>query len=150
MRVSKRKLLLTLRKWLISFESFFYSTSINLSIGQRRRGNVTLVSNVCEARPIFLFWVLKGLDELLEMRFEFPFNLIGKSTIPLITGISWRVFKSLRTGGSKTRIRCCLADRLNQKFSSVCDTGYPFFWLDVIWNCIVPTVGQKRIFSFQK
>ena len=69
---------------MISFESFFYSTTINPSIGQRRRGNATLVSNVCEATPIFLFWVLKGVDESLEMRFEFPFNLIGKSTIPLI------------------------------------------------------------------
>ena len=71
----QRKLLLNLRKWLISFESFFYSTTINPSIGQRRRGNVTLVSNVREATPIFLFWVLKGLDELLEMRFEFPLQL---------------------------------------------------------------------------
>ena len=48
---------------------------------------------------------------------NFPFNLIGKSTIPLITGLSWRAFKSWYTGGSKTRIRCCFADRLNQKFS---------------------------------
>ena len=60
---------------MISFESFFYSTTINPSIGQRRRGNVTSVSNVCEATPIFLFLVLKGLDELLEMRVKFPLQL---------------------------------------------------------------------------
>ena len=33
------------------------------------------------ASPISLFWAAHGLNELLEMRFEFPFNLIGKSTM---------------------------------------------------------------------
>ena len=47
----------------------------------RRRRNLTLVSNVCKAAPKSLFWAPNGLNELLDMRFEFPFNLIGKSTM---------------------------------------------------------------------
>ena len=50
----------------------------------RRRRNVTPVSNVYEAALISLFWPPTGLNELLEMRFEFPFNLIGKSTMVLL------------------------------------------------------------------
>ena len=33
------------------------------------------VSYVCVAAPISSFWALNGLDELLEMRFKFVFNL---------------------------------------------------------------------------
>ena len=47
----------------------------------RGRRHVTPVSNACEAAPTYLFWAPNGLNELLEMRFEFPFNLIGKLTI---------------------------------------------------------------------
>ena len=44
----------------------------------RHRRHLTPFSNVCEAAPISLFWAPNGLNELLEMRFKFPFNLIGK------------------------------------------------------------------------
>ena len=34
-----------------------------------------------------------------EERFEFPFNLISKSTMAFLTGQSWRLLKSWYTGG---------------------------------------------------
>ena len=37
----------------------------------------TLISTVCEAAQRSLFWTTNGLNELPEVRFEFPFNLIG-------------------------------------------------------------------------
>ena len=46
-----------------------------------RRRYLIPVSKVCEAAPISLFWLPSGLNELPEMRFEFPFNLVGKFTI---------------------------------------------------------------------
>ena len=52
----------------------------------RRRHNSTLVSNVCDTAPISIFWALNGLNELPEVRFEFPFNLIGRSTMALTSG----------------------------------------------------------------
>ena len=36
-----------------------------------------LYNNVCEAASRSLFWTTNGLNELPEVRFEFPFNLIG-------------------------------------------------------------------------
>ena len=46
-----------------------------------RRRYLIPVSKVCEAAPISLFWLPSGLNELPEMRVEFPFNLVGKFTI---------------------------------------------------------------------
>ena len=46
-----------------------------------RRVDLSHVSNVCEAAPMSLFWAPNGLNELPEMRFEFPFKLIGELTI---------------------------------------------------------------------
>ena len=60
----------------------------------RRRSNLTLVSNVREAVPRSLFWASNGLNELPEVRIEFPFDLIGTSTMAFLTGPSWRVLKS--------------------------------------------------------
>ena len=60
----------------------------------RRRSNLTLVSNVREAVPRSLFWASNGLNELPEVRIEFPVDLIGKSTMAFLTGPSWRVLKS--------------------------------------------------------
>ena len=47
------------------------------SYSLRGRRNLSSLSNVCEAAPRSLFWT-NGLNELPEMRFEFPFNLNGK------------------------------------------------------------------------
>ena len=58
-----------------------------------------LMNNVCEEEPISMFWTPNGLNELKEERFEFPFILIGKSTMEFLTGQSWRVVKSWYTGG---------------------------------------------------
>ena len=49
-----------------------------------RRRNLTPVSNVFEAAPISLFSARPGLSELPEMRFEFPFDLIGELTMAFI------------------------------------------------------------------
>lgn len=38
----------------------------------------TPASNVCEAASRSLFWAVNGLNKVLEMHFNFPFNLIGK------------------------------------------------------------------------
>ena len=63
-----------------------------------RRRNLTPVSNVCEAALILLFWVPKGLNELQEM---FCISLQPDWQIDngFLTGHSWRVLKSLYTGG---------------------------------------------------
>ena len=37
----------------------------------------TLIITVCEVAQRSLFWTTNGLNELPEVRFEFPFNLIG-------------------------------------------------------------------------
>ena len=66
-------------------------------------------------QPISLFWAPNGLNELPEVRFELPFILIGKSTMALLTGQSWRILKSWYTGGGlKQGFRRCFADGLNQ------------------------------------
>ena len=57
-----------------------------------------------------------GFDELMELRLEFPFNLIGQS---------WRVLKSWYTGGGLEQgFRRCFADGLHQKLNSVCGAGH--------------------------
>ena len=63
----------------------------------RRRRHLTPFSNVCEPAPMSLFLAPKRLNELLKMRFKFPFNLIGELTMALLTGQSWRVLKSWYT-----------------------------------------------------
>ena len=44
-----------------------------------------------------MFWARH--NELTEVRFDFPFNLIGKLTMAFLTGQSWHVLKSWYTGG---------------------------------------------------
>ena len=43
----------------------------------RADDNYTLISTVCEAAQRSLFWTPNGLNKLPEVRFEFPFNVIG-------------------------------------------------------------------------
>ena len=52
-----------------------------LSCSLRRRLHLTLVGHAFEAAPRSLFLASNRFNELPEMRFEFPFNLIGKSTM---------------------------------------------------------------------
>ena len=63
-----------------------------------RRRNLRPASDV---RETSLFWAPNGLNQSWEMRFEFPFNLIGNSTMAFLTGQSWRVLKSWYTGGGR-------------------------------------------------
>ena len=52
------------------------------------------------------------LDELPEMRFEFPFNLIGKMTMALLAAQSWCIIKSWYTGGGPEQgFRSCFAKK---------------------------------------
>ena len=45
------------------------------------RRNLTMVSNIREAVPRSLFWAPNRLNESREVRFEFPFILIGQSIV---------------------------------------------------------------------
>ena len=72
-----------------------------------------------QAAPKSLFWAPDGLDELAEVHFEFPFILIGKSTMTFLTGQSWHVLKSWYTaGGPEQRFQRCFADGLDQSLVS--------------------------------
>ena len=89
----------------------------------RRRRDLTPVSNVCETAPKYLFSAPKGLNQLPEA-FEFPLNLIGKSTMAFLTGQSWCILKSWYTGEDlEQEFRRCFADGHNPKFSFVCGAG---------------------------
>ena len=59
-----------------------------------RRRNLTPVSNVCKAAVRSLLLTPTGFNELPEVCFEFPFNIIGKLAMASLTGQSWRVLKS--------------------------------------------------------
>ena len=48
--------------------------------------NLTPVSDVYKAVPTSFFWAPNRHNELLELRFEFPFNLIGKLTMAFLLG----------------------------------------------------------------
>ena len=113
---------------------------------QRRRINLTSVSNVFRAASIFFFpGAPNWLNELPEVRCVFPLILIGELTMAFLTGQSWHVLKSWYTGaGQEQRFRHCFADGLNQSLvSSVaqdtlwraflkrCTFGDRFYWIRV-------------------
>ena len=98
----------------------------------RRRRNQTPVSNVCKVAPISLFWAANGLNNLPEMRFRFPFNLIGKWTMAFLTVQSWRVLKSWYTGGGP-------------------EQGFRRWFADVTNRCLVSSVAQATVgYNFNK
>ena len=66
----------------------FAVAQVRLCFSLRPRRNLISVSNVCEAAPRFLSYVPNELDELLEMRLEFLFNLISKLIMAFLTGQS--------------------------------------------------------------
>ena len=83
------------------------------------RRNLTPVSNVFEAAPISLFWAPQRTQGIAGNTFEFPFNLIGKSTMAFLTGLSWRVLKSWYSGGGPEQgFTGCFADGFNQSLVS--------------------------------
>ena len=65
------------------------------------RSNLTPISNICEAVPKSLFRAPNRLNELPQMSFEFPFILIGKSTMAFLIRQSRHVLKSWYTGGAQ-------------------------------------------------
>ena len=92
-----------------------------------RQRNLTPVSNVCEAAVRALFWTPTGFNELPEVCFEFPFNMIGELAMASLTGQSWRVLKSWYR-----RPRTKNLGVVSQTFFAgvwlryVCNTGYVF------------------------
>ena len=114
--------------------------------------NQTLVSNICKASPISLFWATK----LLEMHFEFPFNPIGKSTGAFATDQSWQALKSWYTGEELEQgFWCCLQKDLTRSLVPAVAPVIPrvfaktgigcrclaynnFFWIPALFtsNCI--------------
>ena len=50
---------------------------LHVLISLRADDNLTLISTVCEAAQRSLFRAPNGLNELPEVRFKFPLNLIG-------------------------------------------------------------------------
>ena len=85
------------------------------------------VSNVYRTAPTFFFWAPNGLNELPEVRFVYPFILIGELTMAFLTGQSWHILKSWYTGaGPEQEFRCCFADGLNQ--SSVSSVTQATLW----------------------
>ena len=65
------------------------------------------------------FWTPNELNGLQEERFEFPFILIGKSTMTFLTGQSWHVLESWYIGrDAKQGFRRCFEDGLDQSLVS--------------------------------
>ena len=60
-------------------------------------GVLSVSAEVCEVAPRSLFWVPSGLNELLEVCFEFRIELIGQSQNVFFTGQSWHVLNSCHT-----------------------------------------------------
>ena len=66
-----------------------------------------------------LFWVPNGLNELLQVRFKFPFILTGKFTIAFFNGpIMARTQIPIHRWRPRTRSRHCFADRPYQNLVS--------------------------------
>ena len=104
---------LSLQRWIVSLLCQI------VAVGLCHRRTLTPVINVCEAAPIFLLRAPCRLNELPKVSFEFPLNLIGKSTMAFLTSQSWRVLKSWHTGGNPEHgFWRCFADGLNQSFVS--------------------------------
>ena len=80
-----------------------------------------------------MFCAPNGLKQLPEMRFKFPFNLIGKLTMAFLTGQLWHVLKSWYTGGEpEQRFWRRFADGLNQN-NLVPSVAHARDFLKVIW-----------------
>ena len=66
--------------------------------------NLILVSDVYKAVPTSFFWAPNRRNYLLELRFEFPFNLIGKLTMAFLLGQLWHDTNPGTLVLSRTRI----------------------------------------------
>ena len=109
-------------------QSCFFA-NLNLSLFCRSRCRRR---RPCLSSLISLFWNFRGLNDLPEMRFEFPLNFIRKLIIKARTQIL--VHGGRGGGGAGQGFRCCFADGLNQKFDNIkgnnqesC-SGFPQTW----------------------
>ena len=98
-----------------SKEGGFFSVSSTLR-SLRRRRNLSPVSNVCEAAKRSLFWTPNGLNEQADVRFQFPFNLIGyyqscRTIVFLNRPIMARKQILVRCWGPRTRISALVRRR---------------------------------------
>ena len=66
-----------------------------------RRHNLSLDNNIGKAVPRYIFWAPNSLDELLEVRFKFPFVLIGKSAMAFLTGQSLGTYTCTQNPGTQ-------------------------------------------------
>ena len=84
--------------------------------------NLTPVSTVWQAVPRSLFWapMSNGLNELPEVRFEFPFILNGKLTRTIMARNQMLVHR----WGPWTRISALFRRQTQAEFSFVCSAGY--------------------------
>ena len=77
----------------------------------------TMASNACEEAPRSLLWTADGRYELLEVRFEFFFNLIGKINNGFFNGpIIARTRVPVHRWGPRTKISTLFRRRLSQMF----------------------------------
>ena len=85
----------------------------------RHRRNLTSVTYLPTYLPTYLFWAPKGLNELLEVRFEFPFILIGKLTMVFFNKpIMARTQILVHRWGPEQGFRGCFVDGLKQSLVS--------------------------------
>ena len=73
----------SLRRFVLILDAFVWDVKRDCLLSQnslRRRRHLTPVSNVCEVAPISLIsaGAPDGLNEVPEVRLEFPFKLIGR------------------------------------------------------------------------
>ena len=123
--------------WLYFIYALKFYSGIHVKITRRWKSTLTPFCYVCEAVPGSLFWAFNGLNQLPKVRFEFLFNLIGKSTVTFLTGQSWRVLKSRYTSGDPEQgFRRCFADELNQSLvSSVAQATTSRRERDICYSC---------------
>ena len=109
-----------------------------------RRRNLNPVSDVCLAGLISLLWVPNRLNELLEMLFKFPFNLIGKLTMADLTGQSWHILKTwYKSGGPGHRFWNCFTDQfyIFVEISLSAEFSRTQWYLKCIGQCLGSGVG---------
>ena len=93
----------------------------------------------CLSSLISLFWNFRGLNELPEMRFEFPLNFIRKLIIKARTQILVHGGRGGRGAGQG--FRCCFADGLNQSLQHKRQQSRKLLWFPtnlahaLLWFC---------------
>ena len=98
-------------------------------VSLRHRRNLTSVSNICEAMLISLFWAPNGIYKLLEVLFQFPFILTGKST-------------SLYTGGPENKDFGAVSHIQRQNYKK-----YFLHWLINYLQTLAQSLFKEHLFQ---